>query len=106
MPDKLGIPVGYLRRLREEHLSLYDANVNGWLERQPGRQLLLRTLRGQDAESVGVARAVLSERYGLHPPAHRHVVDLDTPLGQQLLHVAVRKAIAQVPADRHRDHLR
>ena len=32
MADKLGIPVGYLRRLREEHLGLYDANVNGWLE--------------------------------------------------------------------------
>jgi hypothetical protein len=33
--DKLGIPVGYLRRLREEHLNLDDANVNGWLEHQP-----------------------------------------------------------------------
>jgi len=31
MADKLGIPVAYLRRLRAEHLALYDANVNGWL---------------------------------------------------------------------------
>ena len=29
MADKLGIPVAYLWRLREEHDGLYDANVNG-----------------------------------------------------------------------------
>jgi hypothetical protein len=61
MADKLGIPVAYLRRLRDEHLGLYDANVNGWLEQQPGRRLLIRALRG-DAGG-GIARAVLSERY-------------------------------------------
>ena len=61
MADKLGIPVAYLRRLREEHLGLYDANVNGWLEQQPGRRLLIRALRG--AAGDGIARAVLSERY-------------------------------------------
>ena len=59
--DKLGIPVGYLRRLREGHLGLYDANINGWLEHQPGRRLLIRALRGDDGD--GIARAVLSERY-------------------------------------------
>jgi hypothetical protein len=59
--DKLGIPVGYLRRLREEHLALYDANVNGWLEQQPGRRLLIRALRADEGD--GIARAVLSERY-------------------------------------------
>jgi hypothetical protein len=63
MADKLGIPTGYLRRLRAEHLDLYDANVNGWLQRQPDRQLLVRTLRGRDAGSDGIARAVLSGRY-------------------------------------------
>ena len=61
MADKLGIPVAYLRRLREEHLGLYDANVNGWLEHQPGRRLLIRALRGDEGD--GIARAVLSERY-------------------------------------------
>jgi hypothetical protein len=61
MADKLGIPVAYLRRLREEHLALYDANVNGWLEQQPGRRLLIRALHGDGSD--GVARAVLSERY-------------------------------------------
>jgi hypothetical protein len=59
--DKLGIPVGYVRRLREEHVGLYDANVNGWLERQPDRRLLVRTLRADAGD--GIARAVLSERY-------------------------------------------
>lgn len=63
MADKLAIPTAYLRRLRAEHLDLYDANVNGWLERQPDRQLLVRTLRGADPREDGIARAVLSGRY-------------------------------------------
>ncbi len=63
MADKLGIPTAYLRRLRAEHLDLYDANVNGWLDRQPNRQLLVRALRGPDAGQDGIARAVLSGRY-------------------------------------------
>jgi hypothetical protein len=33
LADKLGIPAAYLRRLRTEHPSLYDANVNGLLAR-------------------------------------------------------------------------
>ena len=61
--DKLAIPTAYLRRLREEHLPLYDANVNGWLDRQPDRQLLIRLLRAQDVDTDGIARAVLSARY-------------------------------------------
>ena len=60
--DKLGIPTAYLRRLREDHLPLYDANVNGWLDHDPGRQFLLRLLRGGEGLE-GVARAVLSSRY-------------------------------------------
>ena len=63
MADKLGIPTPYLRHLRAEHLDLYDANVNGWLQRQPDRRLLVRTLRGPDAGQDGIARAVLSGRY-------------------------------------------
>jgi Enoyl-(Acyl carrier protein) reductase len=41
-----------------------------------------------------------------HPPVDRHVVHLDTPLGEELLHVAVGQAEAQVPADRQHDHIR
>ena len=29
--QKLGIPLPYVRRMRNERLDLYDANVNGWL---------------------------------------------------------------------------
>jgi hypothetical protein len=52
------------------------------------------------ASGVGLQRCE-----SLHPPVHRDVVDLDTALGQQLLHVPVGQAVAQVPADRDRDHL-
>lgn len=62
LAEKLAIPVGYLRRLRQEHLDLWDANVNGSLQRDPGRSFLIRALRGDLAE-IGIARAVLSERY-------------------------------------------
>lgn len=60
--DKLGIPAGYLRRMRTSHVDLYDVNVNTWLGDDPARRFLVRTLRGQDGQP-GVARAVLSERY-------------------------------------------
>lgn len=75
--SKLGVPLAYLRRMREDAPDLYDANVNGWLHgRQKrsadgtvevvrpsdDRSFLLRTFRGDDDEA-GVARAFLSSRY-------------------------------------------
>jgi hypothetical protein len=33
------------------------------------------------------------------------VIDGDAALGQQFLNVPVRQPVAQVPADRYRDHL-
>src|SRR5689334_15033545 len=60
LADKLGIPSTYLRRLRTEHLDLYDANVNGWLARTDKRYLV----RGLRADSGGgIARAFLSDAY-------------------------------------------
>lgn len=60
--EKLGIPVAYLRKLREQAIDLYDANVNGWLERtDPGRKFLVRCFRGEGG--TGVARALLSDGY-------------------------------------------
>src|SRR5258705_11257855 len=41
-----------------------------------------------------------------NPPADRDVIDLHATLDQQLLNIAVRQAIAQVPAHGHHDHLR
>jgi len=42
----------------------------------------------------------------LHPAEDGDVVDLDAALGEQLLHVPVRQAVPEVPANRDRDHLR
>ena len=60
----------------------------------------LRAMRPGEAGGIGQQRCE-----PLHPPVDRDVVDLDTALGQQLLHIAVKQAVAQVPADRHCDHL-
>lgn len=70
--DKLGIPAGYVKRLRADRPDLYDANVNGWLHGVTGdfalpggppddRRFLVRCFRGDGGE--GVARAFLSDRY-------------------------------------------
>lgn len=59
--DKLGIPAGYLRRMRESRPGLFDANVNGWLDGDE-RSFLVRCLRGGDGQE-GVARAWLSDGY-------------------------------------------
>lgn len=75
--EKLGIPVGYVRRLRNERPDMYDANVNGWLAGRTvvrdgqreviaepdSRRFLIRAFRGDGGE--GVARAFLSDRYGI-----------------------------------------
>ena len=65
--DKLGIPLAYVRRMREERPDLYDANVNGWLhgsDADPAdpRRFLVRAFRGDDG-GTGVARALLSDTY-------------------------------------------
>lgn len=59
---KLGIPLAYLRRMREQRPDLYDTNVNGWLSTD-GRRFLLRGFNdGQDG-GKGVLRAFLSDSY-------------------------------------------
>jgi hypothetical protein len=60
--DKLSIPAAYLRRLREERPALYDANVNGWLDRDD-RKFLVRCLKPASGTGPGVARAFLSDGY-------------------------------------------
>jgi hypothetical protein len=78
LAEKLGIPRGYLRRMREQRPDMYDANVNGWLHGRSrrttdgveqlypadDRAFLLRLFRGDDG-GQGVARAMLSDRYSL-----------------------------------------
>lgn len=74
--DKLGIPIKYLRTLRDERPDLYDANVNGWLHgksilRSNGpeviapadsRRFLFRGFAGSDGE-LGYGRALLSDTF-------------------------------------------
>lgn len=61
------IPVKYIRKLREEHLGLFDANVNGWADRSE-RKILIRALYGHDPAhpgTNGMIRAFLSDSYGV-----------------------------------------
>lgn len=75
---KLGIPRNYVEKMRDTRPDLYDSNANGWLhgrkrhtaaglevvhEADP-RAFLLRLFRG-DEGGEGVARAMLSDQYGL-----------------------------------------
>ncbi|MFC5813614.1 DUF932 domain-containing protein [Nonomuraea harbinensis] len=60
LASKLGIPLPYLRRLRERKPDLYDANVNGWLA-DADRRFLLRGMRAGGEH--GIARAFLSDSY-------------------------------------------
>jgi len=75
--DKLGIPRAYLRKMRQTgqdvtlddgpdvamSVRLYDANVNGWLQAEPGRKFMVRSFRTDDADDVGLARALLSDSF-------------------------------------------
>jgi hypothetical protein len=73
--SKLGIPQGYMRRLRNERPDLWDANVNGWLHGPEGdaadiiggdpRKFLLRAFRGDEGDGEGIARAWLTNGYKL-----------------------------------------
>lgn len=78
--EKLGIPRAYLRKLRvtEQDVivpalgyspglptSMYDANVNGWLQAEPNRKFLVRSFRTDNPDDVGIARALLSDQFRL-----------------------------------------
>lgn len=74
---KLNIPVGYLRRLRTDRPDIFDSTVNSFLhgrtvvkggEREvihpaDDRKFLVRLF--SDGEGGGIARAMLSDRYGI-----------------------------------------
>lgn len=86
--EKLGIPVRYLRRMRDAavaeqsrlekldvdapdlfdpnaYADLLDANVNTWLASDPDRKFLVRGFLGAGA-SEGVGRALLSNSFGMY----------------------------------------
>jgi hypothetical protein len=60
--EKLGIDLRYLRKCRSQAIDLYDANVNGWLQRADGKAYLIRCL-ADGAGGTGIARAFLSDQY-------------------------------------------
>jgi len=82
--NRLNIPARYVRTMREQITSdienhkqtntanikahrgfstLYDENINYWLENDPSRLHLVRGFRTDDVDDVGIARAFLSDRY-------------------------------------------
>jgi|3_EtaG_2_1085321.scaffolds.fasta_scaffold37886_1 hypothetical protein len=72
---RFDIPLRYVRLLRSriasdileapaEHAqTLYDENVNYWLQAEPARRFLVRGFRTDDPDEIGIARALLSDRY-------------------------------------------
>jgi hypothetical protein len=67
LADLFGIPVRYVRRMRDEKVSLLDTNVNEWAADATGTSLL-RLLQGSNPNnpgSAGIVRAILSSKYGI-----------------------------------------
>lgn len=73
--DRLEIPTRYVRKMRADAIKnddgeaewpadLIDQNVNHWLRANESRTFLVRAFRDDDPDSVGIARAFLSDRYG------------------------------------------
>jgi hypothetical protein len=63
LSDKLQIPKKYYDRMKNGALGLLDKNVSHWFETGEGNYFL-RTFINQE-ETSGVARALLSDRYGI-----------------------------------------
>jgi hypothetical protein len=58
-----------------------------------------------DGVAAGPGSLGQQRREPLHPPVGRHVVDLGAPFDEEFFDVAVRQAVAQVPAHRQHDDL-
>lgn len=65
LSQKLGIPRAYLARMRAENTIAYDYNINSWLQhdKYADKKYLVRCLRGDEGDVLGVARAFLSDVY-------------------------------------------
>jgi hypothetical protein len=67
--ELFGVPVKYVRKLRDEFVELLDENVNQWANHSSyaEKKILARLFWADDPEhpeTVGKARAFLSNRYG------------------------------------------
>ncbi len=63
--EKLGIPIGYYRKLRGEYPSLLEQNINGWLSKKEQTKYLMRTFSYPETGVENVCRAMLSNRYNI-----------------------------------------
>jgi hypothetical protein len=99
-----GVPL-----LGQQHVDDLPVLVDGPVQVSPPAGDFDVGLIDEPAVASGMSKRAggVGKQWGesLHPPVHRDVVDLDAALGQQLFDVAIRKAVAEVPADRDRDHL-
>ena len=71
---RFDIPLKYVRTMRgrvagdisegfKDDETLFDQNINYWLEAEPNRRHLVRGFLTSDADEPGIARALLSDRY-------------------------------------------
>ena len=60
--DKLGIPNPYFRKMKSQHADLLQQNVNGWLEKNPRKNYMVRTY---ESETENIGRAFLSNSYNI-----------------------------------------
>lgn len=98
LAGKLEIPTRYVRKMRADAITqaakmtaddvdqamantfaadLLDHNVNHWLGRDPNRKFLVRAFRNDNPDEVGVARAVLSDQFGMYDHLDMLVAALD-----------------------------
>jgi hypothetical protein len=98
------IPAG-----RDQHVDHLTVLIDRTVQVDPAASDLDAGLVDKPALTGRVAGGPcgVKERRGepLHPPVDSHVINLDAAFGQKFLDVAVRQAIAQLPAHRDRDHL-
>ncbi len=71
LAKRFNIPLRYVKTLRERVAvdvkesdpTLYDENMNYWLDADKSKQHLVRGFRTDDTDSLGIARAFLSNKY-------------------------------------------
>ncbi len=75
LAKRFNIPLKYVKTLRERVAvdvleadptwvpTLYDENMNYWLDADKSKQHLVRGFRTDDTDSIGIARAFLSNKY-------------------------------------------
>ena len=63
--QKLGIPIGYYRTMKNGAPELLEQNINGWLNRKTSTKYLLRTFNYPQEDTDNICRAMLSNRYNI-----------------------------------------